>query len=289
MIYRWHATMTLSKRRIFETFISPALYIAITLGLVLGYFLVSGFVSAVDSSGLNYLNHPVYEMIARSLSGIFGATYVIKLFAEGPYLFAFHIAFIPFLLYLAISSVYRFGFEKNVGALELLMYGPADGTSCFLAFMIRNMLFTLLYSASLLFFFWITALLSNMVLGPQFFYSFIIIFFLALAIYGYGILTAVLSRNGSVGTALFAGIVVLLLFIQMGSYTIGSGYVRDLSTVLASIIKWVSPLYYWTRALSFIEYGNIGGFFLSMFFLVLLTAVLLLVSHFIIRSRGVRE
>ena len=289
MIYRWHAMVTVGKRRVFETFISPALYVAITIGLVLGYFLVSGFVTAVDSSGLNYLLNPVYELIARSLSGIFGATYVIKLFAEGPFLFAFHIAFLPFLLYLAISSVYRFGFEKNVGALELLMYGPADGTSCFLAFMIRNMLFTLLYSATLLFFFWITALLSNMVLGPQFFYGFIMILFLALAVYGYGILTAVLSKNGSVGTALFAGIVVFLLLIQMGSYTTEGGYVRSLSTVLASIIKWVSPLYYWTQALSYIEYGNIGGFLLSILFLILLTAVLLLVSHFIIRSRGVRE
>jgi hypothetical protein len=289
MSYRFHATVTISKRRIFETFISPALYAAITIGLLLGYFLVSGFVHAVDSSGLNYFLNPVYELIARSLAGTFGDTYVIKLFAEGPFLFAFNVAFLPFLLYLAVSSVYRFGFEKNVGALELLMYGPADGTSCFLAFMIRNMVFTLLYSAILLLFFWITALLSNMVLGPKFFYGFIMILFLALAVYAYGILTAVLSRNGSVGTALFAGIVVFLLLIQMGSYTIVTGYVRNLSTVLASIIKWISPLHYWTQALSYMEYGFIGGFLLSILFLILLTAVLLLVSHFIIRSRGVRE
>jgi hypothetical protein len=279
----------MSKRRIFETFISPSLYFAVTVGLLLGHFLVSGFASAVDTSGLNYFLNPIYELIGRSLSGTFGTTYVIKLFSEGPFLFAFHIAFIPFIFYLAVSSVFRFGFEKNVGAMELLMYGPADGTSCFLAFNIRNMVFTFLYSVALLFFFWITSTINNMVLGPQFFYAFIMIFFLSLAIYAYGTLTSVLSNNASVGTAVFTGILIFFILIQMGSFTIVTGYVRNLSMVVASLFKWISPLYFWSRGLAFIEYNHYGGFFLSILLLLVLTAVLLAISHFIIRSRGVRE
>jgi len=286
---RWHATVTLAKRRIFETFISPSLYVAISAGLLLGFFLVSGFVSAVDSSGLNYFLNPVYELIARSLSGTFGSTYVLKLFAEGPYLFALHVAYIPFLIYLSISGVYRFGFEKNVGAMELIMYGPADGTSCFLAFILRNLLFTDLYSVILLLFFWITALVTNMVLGPQFFYALAMMFFLALAIYAIGSLTSVVSGNSSVGTALFAGILIFLVLIQMGSFTIVSGYVKSLSSVIASLVKWISPLFYWNTGLSSMDYGYVGGYLLNMVYLVVLAAVLLAVSHFIVKSRGVRE
>lgn len=286
---RWHATITLAKRRIFETFISPGFYVAVTAGLLLGYFLVSGFVSAVDSSGLNYFLNPVYELIARSLSGVFGSTYVLKLFAEGPFLFALHVAYIPYLLYLAVSAVYRFGFEKNVGAMELVMYGPADGTSCFMAFLLRNIVFTVVYSAALLLFFWITALVSNMVLGPQFFYALVMMFFLALAVYAYGALTSVVSANSSVGTALFAGILIFLILIQMGSFTIVSGYVKSLTSVIASLIKWVSPLFYWNTGLSSIDYGFSGGYVLNMLYLVVLSAVLLIVSHFIVKTKGVRE
>jgi hypothetical protein len=199
------------------------------------------------------------------------------------------VAFIPFLIYLAVSAVYRFGFEKNVGAMELVMYGPADGTSCFLAFILRNLLFTVLYGAVLLLFFWITALASNLVLGPQFFYALAMMFFLALVVYAYGALTSVVSANSSVGTALFAGILIFLILIQMGSFTIVSGYVKSLSSLVASIVKWVSPLFYWNTGLSSMDFGFVGGFLLNMLYLVVLTAALLVLSHFIVKTKGVRE
>ena len=289
MNYRWHAVKTISRRRIFETFISPSFYIAMSLGLVLGYLLVAGFVDSVDSSGLNYGLNPIYELLAKALSGAFGDTYVFKLFSEGPFLFALHVSFFPFLIYLALSGVFKFGFEKNVGALELLTYGPADGTSCFLAFVIRNILFSLVYLIVLLVYFVVVALINNLVLGPQFFFALILMLFLCLAVFAYGALTSVLANNSSVGVAIFVGGILFFALIQMGSFTIISGYVKSLSSALAGLIQWVSPLYYWNQGFSAVDYGNVAGLLINLIFLVGLTFVILLASHFVMTARGVRE
>ncbi len=288
MNYRLNSTGAIAKRKIFETFISPGFYIALSIGLLLGYFVIGGFVDSIDSSGLNYSLNSIYELIARSLSGAFGETFVIKLFAEGPYLFALFVSFIPFLFYLAISSVFKFGFEKKVGALELITYGPADGTSYFLASFVKDMVFTLIYLMVLLVFFFVSALINNLVLGPMFFYTTVMMIFLSFAFYGYGVVSSVLTDTASSAIALFLGIALFFLIIQMGSFTIVSGYVRNLSTVLAWIIKWISPVFYLDLGMSSIGYGNVPMYLLSMLLLLVLTGGLLLISHLILKVRGVR-
>jgi len=288
MNQRAHATSVLAKRRILETLISPGYYVAQTIGLVLAYLLVAGFVRAVDSSGFNYTLNPAYELIGRSLVGAFGATFVEKLFSEGPFLFTLYIAFLPVLLYLAVSSVFRFGLEKKVGALELLTYGPADGTSYFLAALIKDILMTAIYLVVLLLFLFIAGLLNNLILGPSFYYSLVILFFLSIAIYAYGIFASSLTDNSASAIAVFLGLILFFIIIMMGSFTVVSGYVRNLASVLAWIIKWISPLFYWDLALRFVEMGNWGMYFIGVALLLLLSVVVLFISHLTIKTRGVR-
>ena len=101
--------------------------------------------------------------------------------------------------------------------------------------------------------------------------------------------TSDVSYNASVGTAIFGGILIFFISIQMGTFTIVTGYVRGLSTMVAALFKWISPFHYWSQGLSVIEYNNFGGYFLNILFLTLLTVILLVVSHLILRSKGVRE
>lgn len=288
MNYRLNAVKAISRRKIFETFITPGFYIALSVSLLLGYFLINGFINSIDSSGLNYGLNPVYELIAKSLSGAFGDTFVIKLFSEGPFLFALYVAYIPFLLYLTISSVFKFGFEKKVGAIELLVYGPSDGTSYFLASLVKDIVFTFVFLGAVLIFFWITAIVNNLVLGPEFFYSCIVILFLSLTFFSYGIISSVVTDSAVSGIALFLGISIFFVILQMGSFAIISGYVTNLSNVLAWIVKWVSPLFYWHLALSSIGYGNGGVFVVNLFLLLLLSIVILVISHLVLKARGVR-
>jgi len=289
MSQRAHATNVLAKRRILETLISPGFYVAQTIGLVLAYLLVIGFVRAIDSSGFNYALNPAYELIGRSLVGAFGETFVEKLFSEGPFLFTLYVAFLPVLLYLAVSSVFRFGLEKKVGALELLTYGPADGTSYFLAALVKDILMTAIYLVVLFVFLLIAGLLNNLILGPSFYYSLIILFFLSAAIYAYGIFASTLTDNSASAIAVFLGLILFFIIIMMGSFTVVSGYVRNLASVFAWIVKWISPLFYWDLALRVIAVGNWGVYFLGIGLLLALTAVILFISHLTIKARGVRS
>jgi len=284
---RAHAVAVIAKRRIYETFISPGFYVTLALGLLLGYLLIRGFVRAIDSSGFNYTLNPLYDLIGRGLSGAFGATFLDKLFAEGPFLFALYLSFLPSFLYLALSSVFRFGLERKVGAVELVVFGPADGTSYLIAGFVKDLLLTLLVLAAQLAFFFLAAAINNLVLGPMFFTSLVMIFFLAMAVYAYGLLTSVLTDNASSSIALFLCLLIFFAIIMMGAFTIVSGYVRDLVAVLAWLIQWISPLYYWGMSLAAVEYGNGGLFFLSLLFSILLSLALLLASHVTLKIRGV--
>ena len=285
---RLRATAVIARRRILETVISPGWYVALTIGMLLAYLLVAGFVRAIDSSGFNFALDPAYDLIGRSLAGAFGSTFMSKLFAEGPFLFTLYVGFLPVLLYLAVSSVFRFGLEKKVGALELLTYGPADATAYFLAALVKDLLLTLVSLVVLLLFLLVAAGLNNLVLGPAFFSSLFILFFLCIAIYGYGILAASLTDNSASAIALFLGVVLVFSIVMIGSFTVVSGYVRNLASVFAWVIRWISPLFYWNLALRFAEVGNWGLFALGALLLLVLAAAVLALSHLTMKVRGVR-
>lgn len=285
---RLHATAVIARRRILETVISPGYYVALTIGLVLAHLLVAGFVRTVDSSGINLSLVPAYGLIGSSLTGAFGGTFTAKLFAEGPFLFTLYAAFLPVLLYLAVSSVFRFGLEKKVGALELLTYGPADATAYFLAALIKDLLMTAVSLVVLLGFLLVAAGLNNLVLGASFIQHLVMLMFVAGAFYGYGVLAASLTDNSASAVALFLGVALAFGAVMVGSFAVIGGYVRNLASVFAWVIKWISPLFYWDLALRFAEVGNWGMCLAAALLLVVLAAAVLVVSHLTMKVRGVR-
>ena len=288
MSERLHAVRVIGRLKVRETLIGPGYYITLTLGLLLGYFLVRGFTASVDSSGFNYHLHPVYDLIGRSLEGVFGATFVEQLFAEGPFLFALSVCFVPVFIYLAVSSVFRFGLEKKVGALELLAYGPADGAAYFLASFVKDLLLSLLSLAIIACFLLAAALMNNLLLGPMFAYSLVLILFFSLSIYAYGILASSLTENSGSAIALFTGIILFFLIILLGSFTIVSDYVQTLSRVFAWVVQWLSPFFYSNLGLQAVQAGETGKIVLSLIMLLTVSGALLFLSHITLKVKGVR-
>jgi hypothetical protein len=288
MSARMHASAVIARRQAFETMLSPGLYVTLAAGLLMGFFLVSGFTSSIDSAGFNPLLNPLYELISRILAGSFGEAFVAKLFAEGPYTLALIVSFLPVFLFLSISSVFRFGQEKNAGAIELLTYGPSDGTSYFVASFLKDVVFTAAALLLIAVFLWITAGAGNLVLGPQFLVSLPLLFLLSLAASAYGILCSILSSNASAALASFLGILVIFLLVLAGTFAIAGSSVRSVASVVAAVVQWLSPFYYAALCARALQAGNPVGLLGSMGLLILLSAVILVVSHFIIRRRGVR-
>ena len=288
MSHRARAAGVIARRQVLEALISPGLYIALVAGLFLGYSLVSSFARAVDSSGFNPQLRPLYDFLGRSLEGAFGKTFVDSLFAEGPLPFAFALSIAPVFLYISVSSVFKFGLEKNAGAVEMLAYGPADGTSYFIASYVKDLFLALLAILFMLAFMVLAAAMYNFVAGPQLFLAALVAFFLSLALFAYGVLASMLTANAASSLALFLGIVVFFLVVLLGSFSIVSDYVRNLSSVVAWAVGWISPFFYGNLSLQAVSAGDSVGFVGGLALLAVLAAAVLLASHLIIRVRGVR-
>jgi len=285
---RIHAAAVIARRQIQETLLSPGLYVTLALGLLLGAFLVRGFAASIDSSGFNPQLNPLYDLIARFLGGTFGGAFVGKLFSEGPYLFALLVSFAPVFAYLAIASVFRFGLEKTAGAVELLTYGPADGTAYVLGSFLKDVALALLALLAILVFLAVSAAAGNLVLGPLFFWALPVVFLAALAVCAYGILCSIIASNASSALALFLGVLLLFLLILAGSYSIASAPVRSVSTVAATVIQWISPFFYTAMCFRGLQGGGAGALLGGLGLLLALAAALLAAGHAVISRKGVR-
>lgn len=288
MNYRTHAALAIGRRRLFETFIHAGLYVALAVGFAIASAFTVGFLRAVDSSGFDYTLDPLYNFAGGILSGAFGSAFVSRVFADGPFLFAMHISFLPVLLYMAMTSVYRFGTEKSSGAIELLCYGPSDGTSYFVASLIKDAALTVVVLLAFLVFFVVAGLTDNLAITAPFLVSLIVLFVASLAIYAYGVLVSVLTDSANSALALFVGILMLFVGSLIGSEAIVSGYVESLSTIASWVIQWFSPFFYWSFSMKAQANGEIGLLFIGFLGQILLTLAVLFGSHLIVKTRGVR-
>jgi len=286
--YRINAALAIGRRRLLEAFIHPGYYVALAVSLAIGFAFVTGFVRSIDSSGFDYRLTSLYAFAGGILSGAFGDGVVANTFADGPYLFATNIAFLPVLLYLSMTSVYRFGTEKASGTIELLTYGPSDGTSYFLGSILKDMVLTVGTLLIFILFFALSAAVDNLALTQKLVSSTVLLLFVSLAVYSYGVLVSVLTDSASAGLALFMSGQVVLALSLIGSYAIVTGYVQSLSTVAAWVIQWFSPFYYWSLGTRASIGHDAVEYTIGVAGLATLSTVLLVASHYIIRFRGVR-
>ena len=285
---RMHAAVVVARLQARETVLTPGLYITLAVGLVLGWFLVNGFASSIDSSGFNPLLSPLYDVVARFLGGVFGASFVGTLFAEGPFVLALFVSFLPVFLFLCIGSVFRFGHEKAAGAVELLSYGPADGTAYFAASFLKDAVFSAAALLAIAGFLAVMAAVDGLALGPLYAAALPILFFLTLAVFAWGVVCSIVSANASSALALFLAVLLAFLLVLTGQLSIAGESVRTVSSVAAAILIWVSPLHYAWMSFRAAQEGSavalLGGIALN----IALAAALLGLSHLVIRRRGVR-
>jgi len=285
---RFRAARIIAARQVFESFVSPGFYVILSLALALGCALAAGFAASIDTSGFNPKLNALYDFISRLIGGTFGTSFQEKLFAEGPLAFALLVSFLPMLAYLAVSSVFRFGHEKNAGAVELIVYGPADGTSYVLAAWLKDMLLSLVSLAVLSAALLAAAGLMHLLSGRLFATVIVVLPLACLSIFAYGALCSILTSNATSALALFIGIQVVFFLLLAGSFAMVSGPVRSVSSVAAALLQWVSPFFYAGLCFRAAEAGQSVLFISGSVLLLLLSAVVLSAGHLVIRRTGVR-
>ena len=169
--------------------------------------------------------------------------------------------------------MFKFGLEKNAGAVELVAYGPADGTSYLDRLLREGPLPRPSGHHRARWPSWSRRRPSTTTLpGPELFLAALVAFFLSLALFAYGVLASMLTANASSSLALFLGIIVFFLVVLFGSFAIVGEYVRNLSTVVASAVQWISPFFYGNLSLQANAAGDSLGLFGGLALLVVLAS-----------------
>jgi ABC-type transport system involved in multi-copper enzyme maturation permease subunit len=163
----------------------------------------------------------------------------------------------------------------------------ADGTSFFMALLIRNIIVTLLTFTALFLFFSLSAILNNIAFGYTFFYALLLLFFLFLALYSYVIFCSSFSNSAASAIAISIILYIIFFSLQIGVFQIMQKEVRYYSIAISKVVQWVSPFYYWYKGMEAVEYGNILEYLLNLLVLLLISFLLLFVSHFILKKKGV--
>jgi len=285
---RLHATAVIARTQAAELLLSPGPYAALAAGLAIGWVLCSGFARAIDSSGFNPRLDPVWDILTRAFSGAFGPVFVERMLAEGPFLLILAVSSAPLLLLLVIGSVVRFGMDKASGALELIVSGPADGTSCFLGSFLKDAVAAAAGLAVIALYCVMLAAARNLSVGPMALAAIPVILSAALSISAIGLFCSILLANAGGALALFTTVCLLFLGTLAGSIGASGSSFRAGAQIASRVIQWLSPFYYARLCAqgygggSALQYG--GG--LGM--LAVLTAAVLAAGHLVMRRRGVR-
>jgi hypothetical protein len=282
-----HITGILAKLNIKEALLSPGYAIAATISTLVGYLVIVGFVGAIDSHGFNPMVSPLFGNLVSALSGLFGTVMVARLFSQGPLLVALYASSIPMIAYCVSSSLVKYNLEKDVGAIELIMFGPTDHMAYSVALLIKDVVCIALYLVFLTVFFLITATLNNLLLGPAFGWSLLMLLFLSLAIGSYARLCSALADSGAGSLFLFYGLMIFFAFIYLGSFTVVSDYLRTFSEILSLIVQWVSPFYFSSIVLNGMEIGSAALVATGFLLILALSSVLLLVATHMEKRKGV--
>lgn len=285
---RMRAALVVSRRQVFESLVSPGFFVMLSFCLAIGCLLAAGFAASVDTSGFDPKLSPLYAFISRMLEGMFGTSFFSKLFAEGPLAFALAVSFLPMLVYLTISSVFRFGHEKNAGAVELIVYGPADGTAYVLAAFLKDVVLCLLSLAALAAAILAAGAFVHVLPGRLFATVLVVIPLACLSVFAYGALCSIFTSNVASALALFIGIQLVFFLLLAGSFAIVSEPVRSVSSVAAALLQWISPLFYFSLCFQTAQAAQAAGFLGGCALLLLLSAALLFIGHLVIRETGVR-
>ena len=285
---RMHAARVVARTQLAESLLSPGPYVCLFAGLVIGWLLCAGFARAVDSSGFDPRLSGFWSFATRALSGGFGPVFVERLLSEGPFLAILAVSFAPVFLFLAASSVFRFGLEKNAGAIELIVYGPADGTAYFIGSFIKDAVLSAGALVMLALYFLVIAAEENLVVGPMLFAALPVVFLAALAFFAFGILCSIAAGHAAAALAVFLGIGALFTAMLAGSLGAAGSPVRAAAETASAVVQWFSPLYYAALCAKAWGGGSAPHYAAGMALLCALTGALLAGCHLLIRHTGVR-
>jgi len=262
----------LSKRDLYSTLRSWGIYIVAFLSFIASSFILKNYLDSIQADDIlisaDPLNYPLF------------------------------ISVIIISFYLAILSAISISREKDQGTLEILFYGPVSSLTYILGKYIKDILTYLVMVVFFLVYFWGVSLLTNLGFSYGLLKTILVSIFSVSCIVSFGLFISCLTGKMRNSIIWLVGILALFLAIQIGQ-TILLGmpeenmspvltYLGDTLSVVSQGINWISPFSYLTRGIDSVQLGNTLLYGLNILYSLAYSAILLLLSIFILKRKGVK-
>lgn len=271
---RIHVAKVAAKREIKSTLYGAGIYVTLTLiFLAVSYFFVNSSIRNVIDSGVLALRNPIADPFFFAM-GLGGA-------------------------YLGLCSALSISRERDQGTLEVLFYGPVDAAGYIAGKYLHQML---AYGVMLAFAtvnFFLVSRVTNLGFSAGFLSVLLLSIFLTSCMVSFGIFLSVSTRRMIVSVVLFLGIVLFffgfwaaynaVIRITARDLPVFIIYVRMILDNMNAVIRWISPISYYERGLIAAFMGDAGQYALSLLSSAVYTVVLLALSVWTFRRKGVRR
>lgn len=274
LAYRWHAVKVATKRELRSTLYGVGLYVVLSLIFVAAsYVFVNSVMRTVSDAGILALGNPITTPLFISM-GLAAA-------------------------YLGLCSSLSIARDRDLGTMEVLFYGPVDAVSYILGKYCHQLLAYAVVLVFSLINFYGVSLVTNVGFSADIAGIMALSIFLTSCMVSFGILLSVSSRRMIVSVVLFLGLVLFFLIFSIVHAWIMSITAQNLSTTLVYVrvildnanefIKWISPVEYYLRGMNAVFRKDPAGYATSIVSSLVYTVVLLAVSVWAFRRKGVRR
>lgn len=267
-----HTMKVLIKRELISSIYGWGLYIAVFISFLLSSFILRNFMRGIGQNNIFISSYPLN----------------LPLF----------ISVVIISLYLVIVSAISISREKEHGTLEVLFYGPVSSSSFLLGKYITDMLLYVIILGFFAVYFLGASLLTNLGFTLALGKAFLVSIFLASCMISFGLFISSLTGRVRSSIVWLIGILLAFLgiwfleniFIHIPPESLSSWllYIQKTLSVIYHFVNWVSPFSYLSRGMESIRIGSIKPFLLNIIYSTIYTVVLLLLSIYILKSKGVR-
>lgn len=200
--------------------------------------------------------------------------------------------------YLVVVSAISISREREQGTLEVLFYGPVSSSSFLLGKYFTDMILYMIILGFSAIYFLGVSLLTNLGFTYLLVKAFLLSIFLASCVISFGLFIS--SLTGRVRSSIIWLVGILLAFLGLWflqnmfltfpseAFTSWLLYIRKTLFVTQHIINWISPFSYLSRGMESIRIGSVKPFVLNIVYSIIYTVVLLFLSIYILKAKGVR-
>ncbi len=200
--------------------------------------------------------------------------------------------------YLTILSSISVSRERDQGTLEILFYGPVSSSAFIIAKYLKEMLTYLLIVVFFFAYFWGVSGLTNLGFSYGLAKAIFLSIFLVSCWISFGLFISSLTSRVRNSILWVVGV-----FLGLWALYFGQGLLLSLSTeempaflsyiggavsLIYQAVWWISPLSYLSRGMDAVNVGSMWLYGMSVLYSIIYSVVLMILSIFILKRKGVR-